>query len=157
DQRRVADANLRDISDREVDLARKEILSNARKAEAERVAAEEDKLRQSLRNVANLRGEGKWDEAGRITDDLARRYPVHPSVIAANRTPSTPTAGADNRALRDERDRRMLGVYLDIERSALPPIGDIEFPPDWKEKTERRAKYNGPPMTPKEKALLKSL
>jgi hypothetical protein len=61
----------------------------------------------------------------------------------------------DMRDLRRLRGRRFLQVGDSIARSTTLPVGDIEFPADWAEKTKRRSPANK--LTDKEKALLKAL
>src|SRR5262249_41279591 len=55
-----------------------------------------------------------------------------------------------------ESGRRRLLVFQDVDRSAMLPIGDIEFPKDWAAKTKmRKAAQN--PLTDKERAILEAL
>jgi hypothetical protein len=63
---------------------------------------------------------------------------------------------ADARDLRKQAAERRLGVMASIEKSALPPIGDIEFPANWVELSKRRMKYLDK-MTAKEKAIMRAL
>jgi len=61
------------------------------------------------------------------------------------------------RDLNDERGRRVLGALQDVDRSASMIVyTDIEFPKDWREKSERRLK-SANPMTQRERELLKAL
>jgi type II secretory pathway component GspD/PulD (secretin) len=61
------------------------------------------------------------------------------------------------RALRSEREFRTALAFMDVERSAMPPRGDIEFPPraKWLEISKRKSALN--PLTAKEKAILDAL
>lgn len=111
----------------------------------------------TLKVIADLQKERKFAEARRLAEDLARRHPDNPAVQAAlNQTrviTSNVTGGAD----RSERDQRTNRVLNDVAASATPPIGDIEFPKDWKERIAKRTHLNAVKLTEKEKAILQGL
>jgi cell fate (sporulation/competence/biofilm development) regulator YmcA (YheA/YmcA/DUF963 family) len=71
---------------------------------------------------------------------LAKKYPTNPSVIAISGAGELADKLSYARLLAKEQSDRFVLAMQDVSRSALPPKGDIEFPADWKEKTERRRK-----------------
>jgi len=76
---------------------------------------------------------------------------------AENRTSSVNKQLSDNRQLQLERERRTNGALRDVDKTALPPKGDMEFPKDWQAKTKDRKGSNEVPLTAKERALLRAL
>jgi cell fate (sporulation/competence/biofilm development) regulator YmcA (YheA/YmcA/DUF963 family) len=71
---------------------------------------------------------------------LAKKYSTNPSVIAISGAGELADKLSYARLLAKEQSDRFVLAMQDVSRSALPPKGDIEFPADWKEKTERRRK-----------------
>src|SRR5262249_61514061 len=59
--------------------------------------------------------------------------------------------------LRAERDRRVAGVFLDVERSSVPPRGVIDYPKYWAQLSKMRKPIDAPKPTEREKALLRAL
>ncbi len=132
-------------------------LISARRAEEDRRAAqsEKEKIRKALETIKNLQGEGKTAEASREASDLANRQPQNNALQATERSAQALDQVANERRLKKERERNLLGAYRDIERSSTLPGGDVEFPRDWKERTKNRS--TAVKLTDKEKALLKAL
>ena len=103
-------------------------------------AAEQDRIKKGIDGVVALRKDGKFGEAQRQAQELLKNNPDNVAVRVLNGiSTSTDTASAEQ-TLRQEKDQRTVASIRDIERSSVPPVGDIEFPKDWKEKTERRLK-----------------
>lgn len=125
-----------------------------RRAEEEQRIAEQQKLAQGLKDVRKLQEEGKPGEAKRAAGDLSQRYPKSPAAGSSARTTSTADQVDEARRIMKERGARTVGVYRDVEVSATPPAGPIEFPKDWKEKSAKRLAVK---MTDEEKALVKAL
>jgi hypothetical protein len=80
-----------------------------------------------------------------------------PAAQAGNRTSAVNKQLADNRQLQLERERRTSGALRDVDKTALPPKGDVEFPRDWKARTQDRKNMNEVPLTAKERAILRAL
>jgi hypothetical protein len=118
-------------------------------------AAEQERISHALETMRLLRKDGKNAEAQRLADDLARQYPDHPAVQAAVR--STTVAGQLDaaRTFGTERDRGIVANARDVERSGTAPLGEVEFPKDWRERIKLRTV--GTPLTAKEKAILRAL
>lgn len=131
------------------------IKSPSRKAEEERQTAENVAINRTLHTISALRKEGKTAEADRLANDLAQKYPDHPAAMVARRSTSAAEQLATTRELNEEKGRRFVGVIREIERSALPPVGVIEYPKDWAQKTAKRKA--GVTLTAKEQAILKAL
>jgi hypothetical protein len=128
---------------------------NRRADEAAR-AQEQEAIDRALGNIRRLQVQGRYEEADRLARDLARQYPNSPAATAMARIGPAADRAVDLRNLRAERERRFAGVGADIERSATPVVSNVEFPPDWREKSQRRAKQLVK-ISEKEKAILDAL
>ncbi len=113
-------------------------------------------IQRTLETVRSLQKDGRHDEARRLAEDLARRYPGNAVVQAAVQAMRTNSAVAGSQAQRGEMARRVTGVASDVQRSSLPAAGEVEFPKDWQARTKNRS-ANLYPLTDKEKAILQSL
>jgi hypothetical protein len=127
-----------------------------RRTAADKKAADQAFINQQMDAIRELQRDGKFTEANRLAHELARKYPANPSVLALVRSTSSAAQVADQKASTRDKDRRVVGVYRDVDRSGMPPKGDIEFPKDWAEKTKRRLK-SSTQLTAKEKAILEAL
>jgi hypothetical protein len=127
-----------------------------RRTAAEKKAADQAIISQQIDAIRELQRDGKFTEANRLAHELARKYPANPSVLALVRSTSSASQVADQRSTIRDKDRRVVGVYRDVDRSGMPPSGDIEFPKDWAEKTKRRLK-SSTQLTAKEQAILTAL
>jgi hypothetical protein len=127
-----------------------------RRAEQQAQASEQDTLRQLLAGIHKLQREGKLPEAKSQAASAASRYPNNPVAQAANRTSSVNDQLSDLRQLQTERDRRSTSTLRDVDKTALPPKGDMEFPKDWKERTKNRTTITVK-MTTKERTILRTL
>ncbi|MFN4261149.1 MAG: hypothetical protein ACK4RK_17815 [Gemmataceae bacterium] len=116
---------------------------------------EEQYLQSTLAQVRALEQQGRTAEAQRLADDLARRFPDNPAIQASIRMSSVASKIGSARTITADHDSRALATLNDINRSARPPAGDIEFD---KVITERAAKrVTGVALTAKEKAILHGL
>ncbi len=115
-----------------------------------------EKVRSGLEGVRRLQNEGKPEDAARAAADLARRNPESPAAAAANRISAGNHSLSEARTMRDDKARRTELALREVDRSASPPKGDIEFPsPEkWREITKRRSKSN---LTETEKAIMQAL
>jgi hypothetical protein len=131
-------------------------LTDSRRSEDDRQAADQAAITQALANIRELRSAGRLEEANRLANDLANRYPASPVAQSSRRSASILEQVATQRQMRADRERRIAAVGLDVQRSATPPAGDVEYPKDWAEKTRNRTKSLNP-LTAKEKAILLAL
>jgi hypothetical protein len=153
---RVFTTDSRRAADHGAEQTTKQIQAIDRRAEQEREEAERARIKEQLRNVRALQEAGRSEDATRAAQELADRYPSNLAAQVAARTTSMAERVNDARSMKAESERRRLLVFQDVNRSAMLPIGDIEFPKDWAEKTKRR-KAQQNPMTEKEKAILNAL
>jgi hypothetical protein len=128
---------------------------NNRLADEQRRLAEQNRIKERLKAAQNPQQEDKIDDAARATNVPAGRSTNSKEEFAQDRIASRLDQAAENRKLRDERERSNRGASLDIDRSASPANGDLEFPRDWTERTKGRT--TAPKLTVKEKALIKAL
>jgi hypothetical protein len=125
-----------------------------RRNEEETKALEEERQRAELKHIGRLQSEGKTDEATRQASNAASRNPSSPAANAAKFNTSMNDRVATARGIKQETESRRLGGLQDVDRSAMLPRGDIEYPADWAKKTKDRGAVR---MTEKEKALMKAL
>src|SRR5262249_6202638 len=104
-----------------------------------------------------LQKEGKLEAAARQASELAQRQPSNSAAQAASRTSATAEQVAANRQLQVERDQRTSGILRGIDKSGMPPKGDIEYAKDWQEKTRNRKPITSARLTAKEEAVMRSL
>lgn len=123
---------------------------DAAKQEAKEVDA-------AISAYANALEGRKEAEAKRTLAGIAAKYPNNPSIILIQGQQTNADAIQAARDIASLSGDRFRLAMNDVQRSAIPPLGDIEFPKDWKEKMERRRKLNAPKLTAEEEKLLKSL
>jgi hypothetical protein len=125
------------------------------KREEKRRATQQDDIARTLSVIRALQKEGKTADAERMAADLARRYPSNPSAQAGKTTASVAGQVIGDRAAQLDRERRVSGVFTDVDKSAQPVKGDIEFDKDFQKRTA--ARKSGVQLTAKEKAIMKGL
>lgn len=156
DQVRVVEAGLYSAEQFEKEKAEKE---EARKKAEESVdKAEAADVKSRMETIRRLQRDGNTALAQEMLKKLADRYPDNPTVQAEARVRGVAGAVADIRQLRDLKERRTLDAFRDVERSAIIPAGDIEFPSaeKWREITKRRSK-DQLQLTKEERAILQAL
>jgi hypothetical protein len=138
------------------DKAVKQATADSRRTAQEQRTREQEKVQSQVREINNLLKGGRTGEASLQAGELVRLFRgSNPAVGASARVTATKDQIASNRDLKTEADRRRLAAMREVDKSALPPVGDYELPKDWKEKTKRRTA--GPVMTAKERAILQAL
>lgn len=80
-----------------------------------------------------------------------------PFAVAQKTIPSTASQLAALDRLRRDQAKGFVGVLGQVEASATPFDGVIEYPSYWQQLTENRKKIVGPRLTAREVALLKAL
>lgn len=118
---------------------------------------EDEKLRRKLADVLELQKSGKPAEAKRLVDEIVKEFPGRLAAQNAALTAQAFQQLANARTLKQDKEKATLAALNDVDRSAVPVKGDIEFPKDWKERSERRAKFTGPQLTPQERAVMQAL
>lgn len=131
--------------------------TDIQKKEAERTAGETQQINRVLQYITALQKDGKTAEAKKAAEELLQRYPNALAGQAANSNSTVIDQVHALRNLKSEQANRYVGAMTDVSRSALPPIGDVEFPKDWAQKMKNRVDINKPVLSAKEKDILKAL
>lgn len=155
DRLRVAEAGADSAAEQAAQRAETEARQQAEKAACEQRAQEAAKVKVALEAITALRKEGKTADAKKQADELLRAYPDNATVQVLNNVGVTAGQIADEQTLRKDKEQRTVASLRDIDRSAMPPSGDVEFPKDWKEKTAKRKAANA--LTTAEIKLLRTL
>jgi hypothetical protein len=155
DQLRVAEAGADSAAEQVAQRAEFEARQQAEKAAQERKAQEAAKVKVALESITALRKEGKTADAKKLAEELLHDYPANVAVQVLNNVNLSAGQIAEEQALRKDKEQRTVAALRDIDRSAVPPSGDIEFPKDWKEKTAKRKAANA--LTAAEIKLLRTL
>jgi hypothetical protein len=156
DRIRILESNRKNEPGRGEDqLAKQTHAANLRAEEANRQKTQE-MIKHLMDGIKKLRREGNIGEATRAAAELAQQFPGNPAVQANNRISSVTNQLESGRQFQAERDRGVVGILGEIEKSARAlPKDDIEFPKDWKERTKLRGKQSQ--LSQKEKAILRIL
>jgi hypothetical protein len=129
----------------------------SRAAVMERYKEEIRDVQESIERIKYYQSKNDFRAARDVMDRLGRTYPDNPAVITLTRKDAFATALADSRVLTNMMNERVVYALNDVQRAGIPIKGDIEFPPDWKEKSARRKKMFELQLTPKEKSLIEAL
>lgn len=119
-------------------------------------ASDADEVNRRLKAIRDAINDGKVDDAQRQVADLEKKYPDNPAVATAKKTGGMAKNIDEARRVKKDGEQRLASAGRDIDRSALPAAGDVEFPEakKWKELTEKRKKES---LSAEEKAILKAL
>ncbi len=123
----------------------------------EQAGAEVKVVHDAVLDISKDFTDGKNKDAQRKIAEIASKYPANPSVVVLKAYGGTPEAIAESKWLSDEQGRRFAKNLNDVQVSALPAIGDIEYPKDWNARMERRKKLELPLFGPEEKKILEAL
>jgi hypothetical protein len=126
-----------------------------KKAAYENAVAELKAVEDGIRKIARYHQSGLTKEADYELAQLAKAYPNNPAVIRLQEKDTLRERVADAEEYRKQMDKRVLIALANTDRSAMPAIGDVEFPKDWKEKTARR--LTGMQLSAKEKKIIEAL
>lgn len=127
-----------------------------KKAQSEQTE-ENEKLRRKLAEILDLQKSGKPAEAKRLADEAVKEFPGRAAAQNAALTAAAFDQLASARTLKKDKEKGVVAALNDVERSAIPLKGDIEFPKDWKERSQRREMFTAPKLTPRERAVLQAL
>lgn len=135
----------------------KQATEDIKRREAEHKSADDKKIQQQLANIRALQKEGKRDDARKLTKELAKEYPDRHEITTALRNADILDQLVSARQFQRQKTQRFDRAMTDVERSAIPPSGDIEFNVKyWKERVQKRAK-NSVKYSAKELAILRAL
>jgi hypothetical protein len=126
-----------------------------RDAKLKESAAELKSVTDGIQKIVKLKREGRDKEAEQEINALAKSYPNNPAVIRLQDQDTFGSRVEDAKEFARQQDKRITLALNDVARSSLPAIGDIEFPPDWREKTKRRASQIK--LSEKEKKIIEAL
>ncbi len=123
--------------------------------EAARLEAKD--VRDGVAEIERLHLLNRVPEANRKVAELAQKYPNNPAVLVLTGQVSVADKLAVAKDLAREQGERFVYAMNDVQRSALPAKGDIEFPKDWVEKTKRRHDLFEVKLSPEEESILQAL
>ncbi len=125
----------------------------------ERAVTESKEVADGLSKAATATDAGRHSESARIIGSLSAKYPTNPAVFALSGQTYNGAQIRANQALAKETADAWLANQRDIERSAIPSVGDIQFPnkAEWDRLTALRRSQDRITLTAKEEAILKSL
>ena len=123
----------------------------------EQAGVEAKEVQDAVLGIARDYIDGKNKDAQRKVADIAARYPANPAVTVLKAYGGTPDAIAESKWLSEEQGRRFVTNLNNVQETAFPAIGDIEYPKDWKVRMERRKKLELPLFGPEEKKILEAL
>jgi hypothetical protein len=131
--------------------------TDSKSKDAEARAAENELIVRNLAQITDLQKKGKTREATRQAEDLFRRYPNLAAPQAIGQTTSILDQVAYLNQIKDDRAGRRSSALNSVDRSALAPGSDMEFPKDWATRVAKREPANLPAPTSKEKSILSAL
>ena len=126
-----------------------------RAADADRQAKDTARLKSGLELAIALRKEGRTADAQSKLNEVFRDFKDNAVVQAVRRVDGVVAArqdAAETRALKEQRANDALG---NIDRTAISPGRDVEFPKDFKERTAARRADTAP--TAEELRLIRAL
>jgi hypothetical protein len=124
-------------------------------AKPQATPADDAGVKEGLANVAALNKQGKPMDAQRAARELLQKHPDNVAVQVLNGISTSAGSVKDAESVRVDTEQRRNFAMRDMEKSLLPPIGDVEFPKDWAEKSKRRLAAYG--LSEDEKKMLKAL
>ncbi len=148
-----ADRFVRRTNETNTKLANKDV----RTKEAQERDAQTQLIQRQLDYIGQLQKEGKTAQASRAAEDLFRKYPNLATPAAVGRTSSALDQVAYIKGLQGDMSNRWLAAMNTIDKSALSPGSDMEFPKNWQEIATRRKQLETSNVSAKEKQILNSL
>jgi hypothetical protein len=133
----------------EVKAGQKELLAKQ--------SAEHKDVLAGIKSVEAFNASGNTAKANAEIARLTNAYPYNPSVLALGQKESMQDRLATAQAYYAESRRRWVENQMQINKSSLPAISDVEFPADWKEKSERRLKAIQVQLSASEKKIIEAL
>lgn len=123
--------------------------------------AQDQEIKQELDLIRKLQEEKKFDEANQVANRLFARFP---GLLIADQSQTTTSMDQVVRSVEQTQRDKARGFadnMREIDRSSIPPSGDIQYPSkeEWKRITERakRLAEKSNPLTPREREILKKL
>jgi hypothetical protein len=126
-----------------------------RAADADRQAKETSRLKTGLEAAIALRKEGRKADAQAKLDEVYRDFKDNAVVQAVRRLDSVVAGRQDAAETRVLKEQRANDALANIDRTAVSPGRDIEFPKDFKERTAARRADTAP--TAEELKIMRAL
>ncbi|HTK75706.1 MAG TPA: hypothetical protein VL371_10645 [Gemmataceae bacterium] len=126
-----------------------------RAADADRQTKETARLKSGLELAVALRKEGRTADAQAKLDEVYRDFKDNAVVQAVRRIDTSVTSRQDAAETRALKEQRANDALSNIDRTAVVPGRDVEFPKDFKERTAARRADTAP--TAEELKLMRAL
>ncbi len=123
----------------------------------EQYLAEAKEVQAGISEVERLRNANRDKEAIQKITELYTKYPTNPSVLYLAGKGEFADRIAVAKATAKKQADRIVYAFNDQIKSTVLPKGDIEFPENWKELTERRRKLEPKLLGEEEEAILRAL
>jgi len=119
----------------------------------------QDDFQAQLNTLNQLRKEGRNDEARILAEKLNQQYPNRREAIMSRETTGMIGAARDQDKVQRDKRNGNRSAMNDVETANgnIPKDGVLSYPPDFKQKMEKRDKIFAKAWTPEEKALLQLL
>jgi hypothetical protein len=130
---------------------------DVRTKEAEQRDAQTILIQRQLDYIGQLQKAGNTAQANRAAEDFFRKYPTLATPAAVGRTSSALDQVAYVKGLQSDMSGRWVAAMNTIDKSALSPGNDMEFPKNWHEIATRRKALETANVSAKEKQILNSL
>jgi hypothetical protein len=152
----LAGSDEKALTERDVERTTRRLEDNIKN---EKKQEEQKRLQKALAEVLDLQKNGKIEEARRKSKELTKEFPGNPAVLATHTTMSSIDQLVATRNIKTSKERGFVGAMRDVEKSAIPISGDIEFSkdPEVIRRREMRAKTYGNKLSPKEQAIVRAL
>lgn len=128
---------------------------NKKMVDASRQEAKE--VDEAISGIASDLDKGRTTDAKRKLADITAKYPNNPSVIFLQGQQTNADAVAVTSKYAQEASKRIWKSDQALLASALPAVGDIEYPKDFIARSKELRERNAPKLTAEEKKLLLSL
>lgn len=111
-----------------------------RQAEQERTRAQqrEQQIAESIDRVRALQAERKYREALEVVNQILFLDPIHPAGLLLKNMLRDAIVYEEYYAAGNEIERRIQEITLENIKSQVPPLNNVDYPPDWPELSHRR-------------------
>ncbi|MEO2089414.1 MAG: hypothetical protein ABGY75_07945, partial [Gemmataceae bacterium] len=146
----------RATTDTQVAERARAIIEKNRKA-VDAAQAEAKDVQAGIAEIARLLDAGQDREARAKIAGLVAKYPDNAAVLQLKDTNVSADAVAAAKLIAKQSADGFLYAMNEVQRSAIPIRGDMEFAKDHAERMKRRYELNAPKLTAEEKKLIQSL
>lgn len=125
-----------------------------RQRDEERRRQEAEQIRSSQAAIKASREAGRYDEARKAYEDLARRFPGNPAIQAGSTSSGISGRIAETNDMKRQQADGRIEIWRGEQRSMRIPLDDLEFPANWRDRIAKRTVNR---ITEREKAIIKAL